>query len=80
MPEFRNSGSAEGGDGVSDDLVAKAGRALGKIAQIEGLRERRGCKNRGRAAAAPERADQAATAVVSEEGLSVGSTAGPRGS
>jgi hypothetical protein len=73
MPEFRNSGPAEGGNGVSDELVAKAGRAIGKIAQIrEAFRERAdAARTEDEWQQLSERADQAAAAVVSEEGLSV---------
>jgi hypothetical protein len=42
MPEFRNPGTTEIASGmVSDELVARAGRAIGEIAEIrEVFRER----------------------------------------
>jgi hypothetical protein len=74
MPEFRNNGSqGSSGSSVPDELVAKAGRAIGKVVQIREVLHQR----LGSAGTDDERqqlsshADQAATAAISEEGLSV---------
>jgi hypothetical protein len=75
MVEFRNSGSAHAtlSSDVTDDLLAKTGRALSGLAQV-----RETFRVRASAATTEEerqqlshRADQAATAAVSEQGLSV---------
>jgi hypothetical protein len=75
MPEFRNPGTTETGAAtiVSDELVAKAGRAIGKIAQIrEAFQERaEAAKTEQERQQLSQHADQAAAAAVSEQGLSV---------
>ena len=75
MAEFRNSGTAglRSSGSITGDVVTKAGRALSRIAQI-----RETFQARVSAATTEEarqqlsqRADRAAAAVVSEQGLSI---------
>ena len=75
MAEFRNPGTAgpRSSGSITDDVVAKAGRAISGIAQI-----REAFQARASAAMTEEerrqlsqRADQAAAAVVSEQGLTI---------
>jgi Domain of unknown function (DUF4168) len=73
MPEFRNSGTYGSAAVVSGEVIAKAGRAVGKICQIRDLFQERveAARTEEERRQFTERADRAAAAVVREQGLSI---------
>jgi hypothetical protein len=75
MPEFRNSGTAGPAlrNSFTDDVVAKAGRAIGQMAQIREAFQARvsTATTEEERQQLSQRADQVAAAAVSKQGLSV---------
>ena len=71
MPEFRNPGTTEiASEMVSDELVARAGRAIAEIREV--FRERsETATSEDERQQLSHRADQAAAAAVQEHGLSI---------